>query len=217
VVNQARFDPKFAIEERDPEAFHRFMIAPKRDVSPPKARTRSHLACGSAGGFGGFLSEGFRAHDFQLGRRNCQQFLRTSFALPDEEANRSPLFAEGWTEAARDHYRIVERPDGLERPRGTAPVPGDKVYLPIIPLWGTAIEDVPLMDWPRYDPEQLDTLGGQFAKRVDAVIRRLIDRNIQDPFRRLGLRGARRFLTKRLAETIVRTMADDLNARGLMR
>ena len=56
------------------------------------------------------------------------------------------------------------------------------------------------MDWPRYEPVQLETLRGQFAKRLDAVIRRFIDRNVQNPFRRLGLRGARRFLTRRLAE-----------------
>jgi hypothetical protein len=217
VVNQARFDPKFAIEERNPEAFHRFMIAPRRDVPPPEARVRSHLACGSVGGFGGFLSEAFRAHDFQLGRRNCQQFLRSNFALPDEEANRNPLFAEGWTKAARDHYRIVEGPDGLERPRGTAPVTGDKAYLPIIPLWGTAAEEVPLMDWPRYDPTQLDTLRGQFAKRLDAVIRRLIDQNVRNPFRRLAPRRARRFLVKRFAESLVRTVAEDLTARGVVR
>ena len=217
VVNQARFDPKFAIEERDPEAFHRFMIAPRRDAPPPEARTRAHLACGSVGGFGGFLCEDFRAHDFQLGRRNCQQFLNSVFVLPDEEANRNPLFATGWTEAARVHFRIVEGADGLERPRGKAPGAGDKVYLPIIPLWGTAAEEVPLMDWPRYEPVQLETLRGQFAKRLDAVTRRIIDRNVQSPFRRLWLRGARRFLTRRLAEAIVRTMADDLRARGLMR
>ena len=102
------------------------MIAPKRDAPPPEARTRAHLACGSVGGFGGFLCEDFRAHDFQLGRRNCQQFLRTTFALPDEEANRNPLFATGWTEAARAHFRIVEGADGLERPRGRRPPRGTR-------------------------------------------------------------------------------------------
>ena len=35
---------------------------------------------GLLGGFGGFLDE-IQAHDFQLGRRNCQQFLRTSFSF----------------------------------------------------------------------------------------------------------------------------------------
>ncbi len=172
-VNQARFDPKFAIAERDPEAFHRFMISAKRDQLPP-ARTPSNLACASLGGVGGFFREAFRAHDFQLGRRNCQQFLRSSFALPDEETNRNPLFASGWSDEARDHFRIVAAPDGRDRPRGTAPVQGDQIYLPIIPLWGTAAEEVPLPDWPRYDREQLETLRCQVEGRIDAVTRRLV-------------------------------------------
>ena len=73
------------------------------------------------------------------------------------------------------------------------------------------------MDWPRYEPVQLETLRGQFAKRLDAVTRRFIDRHVHNPFRRLALRGARRFLVKRLAESLVRTMAEDLTARGLIR
>lgn len=216
VVNQARFDPKLAIEERDPEAFHRFMIAPRRDPAP-EARTRSHLACGSVGGFGGFLSREFRAHDFQLGRRNCQQFLRGAFALPDDEANRNPLFASGWTAEARDHFRIVEGPDGLDRPRGTAPGARDKAYLPIIPLWGTAAEEVRLMEWPRYDRDQLDTLRGQVERRMQAVSRRLIDRHTPSRLQRLALRGALRFVRGRLTDKIIRNLARDLSDRGLLR
>jgi hypothetical protein len=216
VINQARFDPKLAIEERDPEAFHRYIIAPRRD-SAPEARTRSHLASGSVGGFGGFLSEEFRAHDFQLGRRNCQQFLRDVFALPDDEGNRNPLFAAGWTEEARDHYRVVEGPDGLDRPRGTVPGEGDRVYLPIIPLWGTAAEEVALMDWPRYDRDRLDTLRDQVEKRLDAVARRLIDRSTPSRLRRLALHGALGFVTGRLTDKIIRNIASDLTDRGLLR
>ena len=111
----------------------------------------------------------------------------------------------------------MEGPGGAERPPGADAAPGDKVYLPIIPLWGTAAEEVPLMDWPRYEPVQLETLRGQFAKRLDAVSCRFIDRHVHNPFRRLALRGARRFLVKRLAESLVRTVAEDLTARGLIR
>src|SRR5262249_36211631 len=45
---------------------------------------RFPIACGLLGGFGGFLDERFRSHDFQLGRRNCQQFLRNSFLVPSD-------------------------------------------------------------------------------------------------------------------------------------
>jgi hypothetical protein len=93
LINQARFRASElapAISARD---FSRFLIAPLRRIprtsptqgpangTPPE---RFAIACGLLGGFGGFLDEKFRAHDFQLGRRNCQQFLRNSFLLPPD-------------------------------------------------------------------------------------------------------------------------------------
>ncbi len=59
------------------------------------------MASAILGGFGGFLAEAFRRHDFYLGRRNCQAFLRWHFALP--ETNR--LF-DGF--AARDRWYVTE-------------------------------------------------------------------------------------------------------------
>jgi hypothetical protein len=90
LLNQARFrssDLAPAVDERD---HSRFLIAPlrrvPRTVAPANpgeeaALERYAIACGLLGGFGGFLDEKFRAHDFQLGRRNCQQFLRMSFLV----------------------------------------------------------------------------------------------------------------------------------------
>lgn len=91
LINQARFrasEMAPAMSDRD---FSRFLIAPLRRIPRTgEARgpaenvplERFAIACGLLGGFGGFLHEAFRAHDFQLGRRNCQQFLRTAFLLP---------------------------------------------------------------------------------------------------------------------------------------
>lgn len=93
LLNQARFRASElapAINERD---FSRYLIAPLRRLPRKQAPSspaeqspheRFPIACGLLGGFGGFLDEKFRAHDFQLGRRNCQQFLRTSFLVPAE-------------------------------------------------------------------------------------------------------------------------------------
>jgi hypothetical protein len=93
LINQARFrasEMAPAMSDRD---FSRFLIAPLRRIprtgaAPDPAKEapleRFAIACGLLGGFGGFLHEAFRAHDFQLGRRNCQQFLRTAFLLPSD-------------------------------------------------------------------------------------------------------------------------------------
>jgi hypothetical protein len=93
LLNQARFrasDLTPAINEND---FSRFVIAPLRRI-PRKEKPKNEdedvkpelypIACGLLGGFGGFLHRDFRAHDFQLGRRNCQQFLRSFFWVPSD-------------------------------------------------------------------------------------------------------------------------------------
>lgn len=45
------------------------------------------IACGSLGGFGGFLNKSFREHDFFLGRLNCQSFLRRHFRIKADGEN----------------------------------------------------------------------------------------------------------------------------------
>jgi hypothetical protein len=45
----------------------------------PVKRKYYYLACGEIGGFSGFLKKSFRQHDYQLGRKNCQAFLRYYF------------------------------------------------------------------------------------------------------------------------------------------
>jgi uncharacterized protein (UPF0297 family) len=51
---------------------NRFLIYPAK-------RRYYFLASGLIGGFSGFLKKAFRSHDYQLGRKNCQAFLRYYF------------------------------------------------------------------------------------------------------------------------------------------
>lgn len=51
---------------------HRFLIYPSK-------RGFYFLASGLIGGFSGFFKKAFRQHDYQLGRKNCQTFLRYYF------------------------------------------------------------------------------------------------------------------------------------------
>lgn len=215
LVNQSRFDPEVAIVDRNPAAWNRYIISAKRD-DVPEAPIRSHLAGGSVGGLGDFLAREFRAHDFQLGRRNCQQFLRDVFALPEREVDENPLLGPGWTREARQLHRFARGEDGRRRPPGSGPAAGDVACLPIVPLCGTAAREVLQMDWPRYDPARLDALRSQLEERTHAVIRCLIDRNITGRLQRLVLRGASKFLRRRLADKIIQGVAKDLRDRGLL-
>lgn len=56
----------------------RFMIVPRRKFKAPE---QAHLASASLFGFAGFLNKSFREHDYLLGRKNCQDFLRYYFAV----------------------------------------------------------------------------------------------------------------------------------------
>jgi hypothetical protein len=103
----------------------RFVLAPS-DAGYPDSQA---LQCGILGAFGGFFERGFRAHDYQLGRRNCQKFLRDHFRLSVD----NPIIAAGLA--------------GLDAPTRAQVVvtfdPQKQNDLPIIPLCGTAAAEVP--------------------------------------------------------------------------
>ncbi len=71
------------------------MIFPKRGDDPYP------ISCGSLDGFGGFFSRDFREHDFFLGRKNAQGFLRKYFTIKLEDAKNSAIF-EDWQQDDSD-------------------------------------------------------------------------------------------------------------------
>jgi hypothetical protein len=146
LIEQARFKVSDLIAASDPDVYSRFLISPKRspkpEPTPPNDIPVPDLACGLLYAFGGFLDEQFREHDFQLGRRNCQWFLRKHFTLhPD-----NPVF-------------------GLQG-RGIAA--GDA--LQIIPLLGSANEPIEPPPWPKLSEEKLADLRAAVERRLDPLI-----------------------------------------------
>lgn len=124
LVNQARFRASELAPAMDERDFSRFLVAPLRrlprskeqaNTAVPPALERYSIACGLLGGFGGFFNEKFRAHDFQLGRRNCQQFLRDSLHLPHDN-------------------KIVSRP-GVTATQPLIPLVGDAADPIPLPCW----------------------------------------------------------------------------------
>lgn len=92
------------------------MIFPKRGDDPYP------ISCGSLDGFGGFFSRDFREHDFFLGRKNAQGFLRKYFTIKLEAAKNHPIF-EDWQQDDSDprHKRFF-----IKSEEGSG-------YYPIIP------------------------------------------------------------------------------------
>lgn len=168
LINQARFKPEELALAENNDVFSRFMIAPSLkdengNVVDP-AMTSAIL-----GGFGGFFSEEFRQHDFQLGRRNCQRFLGRYFVLPEI----NDVF-DNVSEDQRAEF-CVSNPDDTPR------LFKDKAsrMLPVIPLCGEARTPIDAPARPSDQAVDLDRLEAQIKRRATAVGERLIETQLR--------------------------------------
>jgi hypothetical protein len=156
--NQARFKPDALATAFDNSNYSRWMISPSRTVAGTRGEKneRYAIATGVLGGFGGFLDESFRAHDYQLGRRNCQKFLRDILSIGDGHP-----FVRGWPPVVAQKFRTYDEETG-------------KVYHPVIPLVGTAALPVPAPTWPRIDQPRLAEIEKRIRLRAAYVVPRLL-------------------------------------------
>jgi Patatin-like phospholipase len=180
LIDQARFKPDELILAEDERVYSRYMIAPEREGNNNPESKLYPIACGVLGGFGGFLHESFRHHDYLLGRRNAQAFLRANFSLPVV----NPLFAE-FPAAQHEKWLVRDIVGGALRMHDTAagPQPG----LPIIPLTPELLTPIEIgaADWPR--PQLLDNdqpaaraLGAAIDTRAARVVGALVDHDLKD-------------------------------------
>ncbi|WP_227104122.1 patatin-like phospholipase family protein [Chromobacterium rhizoryzae] len=127
--DQCRTDSAESMLADDDHVYSRFLISPNRGAAWQQQDPKlPHLASSSLGAFGGFLHQAYRHHDFMLGRRNCQQFLKQHFTLPAGH----PLFRSGEQQQAR-----AQQGQGQEEWR-------------ILPLLGSVGEELPAPqpEWP---------------------------------------------------------------------
>ena len=172
--NQARFKPEELALAQDPNVYSRYMIAPIRQVKGATEKetqtvlSPEAIACGCLGGFGGFLSRKYRVHDYVLGRRNCQQFLRRHFALEITPTAINERFGNiTFDQAVAKGWAFSEPAPDPTQPGGAV----TKWYLPMIPLVGSARKEVTTEAWPKfYGEAEIAALDGQLAKRLDHVV-----------------------------------------------
>ncbi len=161
-LSQSRFLGESLESLMDGSSFSRFAIAPSDPDSAQKGKPA--LQCGSLGAFGGFLCRDFRKHDFLLGRRNCQQFLREHFAVT---AN-NPIIDAGLT-AAGAYAAQIKTQFLTDCPSPIATLPQGKVWMPLIPLCGKAITEVLLPPRATITSAQLDTIVNLIVQRLNAI------------------------------------------------
>lgn len=77
----------------------RNMIWPTR-YNESGQQLRNPIATGGLNGFAGFFDERFRHHDYMLGKKNCQNFLRYHFSQAADEC--------GWSTEMIDRFSFVD-------------------------------------------------------------------------------------------------------------
>ena len=98
MLGQLRNKPTNLVNALDSNFAGQFLISPsrvvKKGLNEKKIQGSKAIACGSLGGFGGFINKEFRIHDYFLGRANCEIFLRDYFTVPADTIN--PIFVDGY-------------------------------------------------------------------------------------------------------------------------
>lgn len=156
-LQQTRFKPEDLEVAAAESVRSRFLLAPVRYRAGERLTGARAICGGGLGGFAAFLSQTYRLHDFQLGRRNMQKFLRDHFTL--DPAN--PIFG-GW--AARQP-QIAE---------AWFAKPGE---FQIVPLCGSARDEVLPYPWPSGIPlaQQCEPL---IRRRLQVMVPRLLSEAI---------------------------------------
>lgn len=162
LIDQARFKPSELALAVDPDHGSRYLIGPRRVIGDKLQRYG--IASGLLGGFGGFVARAFRDHDYQLGRRNCQKFLMTSFAVPPDH----PIVTN-WPPQ-------VDKAQFVAMREATDPV-GAVSYC-LVPLYGSAKATIDLSPWPQIAPADLDSLMARIGTRFDRVAPMVVSQNV---------------------------------------
>ncbi|MBY6241691.1 patatin-like phospholipase family protein [Methylosinus sp. Sm6] len=163
LIDQARFKPSELALAVDPDHGSRYLIGPRRVVDGKPQRYG--IASGLLGGFGGFVARAFRDHDYQLGRRNCQKFLMTAFAVPADH----PIVTS-WPQQL-DKTPLEALPEASDR--------ADAISYCLVPLYGSAKETVALPPWPQIAQADLDRLMERIGARFDRIAPLLVQQNVR--------------------------------------
>jgi hypothetical protein len=194
LIDQARFKPSELVLAADPTIGSRYLIGPKRYEADGKTLAPYGIASGLLGGFGGFVSRLFRDHDFQLGRRNCQQFLKATFALPPTNQK-----IKNWP--PQEQFKALQNDTTKE-----------EQYC-LIPCLGTAFDEVKPLDWPRISRREFETLQARIAERYESVAPALIAQTISEKALLIGLRALGGTIRKKALDFIEAKILADLIRR----
>ncbi|MGQ5701677.1 hypothetical protein ACUJ46_06480 [Sandaracinobacteroides sp. A072] len=237
-INQARYDANDLGLAASSDEYSRFMLSPLRARAAPApgalgdtALGQAAIASGAMGGFAGFLDRRYRHHDFLLGRRNAENFLRNYFALPAG----NPLFDENWwsgrmgqarvrfetltAEAGDAHERLIVPPLQAEAMATLAHADRDRQHADETrrKLFVRRSLVEPSAIWPgdeRVRPFNPDSIAHLVEERVDAILK-IAARDIFGATLSRLLAWPRRAITKRIAAGALDAIRNGIADHGL--
>ncbi|NEV00099.1 patatin-like phospholipase family protein [Bradyrhizobium uaiense] len=225
LINQARFKPEELAKARNETNFARFIISPERTNANGPA-PKYPIASGALGGFSGFLDQSFRRHDYLLGRRNAQAFLRWNFGLPRSHAifGGRELPAD-WIvrEASQVTKTLAPEDDRTLEAKKFVLRQGanDKeIGYPIIPLTKRMMQpiEIPAGEIPRPSRDIVEPLRPAIRKRVEKVTDILVDVDLAELTSGLGVfswiakKGAKMYGTEVLNNKTTNMIGEALDA-----
>jgi hypothetical protein len=217
LVSQSRFLGESLDQIMRGTTFDRFVIAPsdaelieeykgKKQKEQPAA-----LQCAVFGAFGGFFHRGFRAHDYALGRRNCQKFLLDSFVLPKSNVIMKAAL-EGMDPATcqtvLDNFKRSDPGNYAE----DSPLRSEEEWLPIIPLCSKTVSDeIPHIRRVKMTKAEVNQIVDGVLQRYKALILiflSMIPSMKLRVFLRIGQPVIRFFAKKPLTDSLIKNLGD---------
>jgi len=160
MMNQLRDKPASLTDALDTDNAGQFLISPSRTLlvgnEYKHLQGSKAIACGTLGGFGGFLNKEFRIHDFFLGRANCEKFLRDYFTVPVDTSN--PIFQNGYRDVPKGMF--VSQMDGS---RQIIPIFTERTKKPYIPTFSSGT------DWPIRKEHDIDRFRPLLKRRIQSL------------------------------------------------
>lgn len=194
VVNQSRIEGEVIKLTKDQDVYSAFHISPSIDQTTVHA-----LASASFAGFGGFIAQAFRDHDYQLGRRNCQWFLQQYLALPANNV-------------------VMRQYEGRERMHhefGMGPAGGNP-GISLIPLLGGLATEITVVRTP-IGRDALPPVADQALSRIKLVATKLLEQHSANFLAKAGFEAAWLFLNGKLKNALLKYAGRNLAREDLIR
>lgn len=200
MINQSRIKTSVLVDAMDSDKAGQYLIAPTRYENIDGIETfiegGKAIACGSLGGFGGFINKEFRIHDYFLGRANCEKFLRDHFTVPAGTTNE--IFVNGYSELANKKAFTSKTDGGLQ----IIPIFTDMQPKPYMPQFSNSKE------WPSVTTANIGSYRKKIKARVEKVLFNIA--NYSKIQRILLWIGAKMFLNGRIADAVINTVVESL-------